>query len=101
MRFVLLAACLALCTPVSAGDRATERYAPDQLQMAQSSLDLARAAAAAGDAQLVGTYAWQASVDARLAWGMSDSAAVRGPAVRILDEANRLVHRAATGQLAR
>jgi hypothetical protein len=100
MRLVLLAACLALSGAAAAGDRATERYAPDQLQMAQSSLELARAAAALGDAQLVGTYAWQASVDARLAWAMSDSAAVRGPAARIFDEASRLVHRAAAGPLA-
>ena len=99
MRPVLFAAFLALSGAAPAADRATERYAPDQLQMAQSSLELARAAAAAGDAQLVGSYAWQASVDARLAWAMSDSAAVRGPASRIFHEANRLARRAAAGEL--
>ena len=99
MRLVLLAACLGLAGAAAAGDRATERYAPDQLQMAQQSLQGAREAALRGDAALVGTLAWQASVDARLAWAMSDSAMVRGPAARIYEEANRLVHRAAQGNL--
>ena len=95
MRFLLIAACLALPVGALAQGRATERYASAQLEMAQSSLELARQAAAAGDAMLVGSYAWGASIDARLAWAMSDSHAVRGPAARVLEEASRLVRRAA------
>ena len=97
MRLLVLLAALALSSVAAAGDRATERYAPDQLQMAEQSLQSAREAALRGDISLAGTLASQASLDARLAWQMSDSAAVRGPAARIFNEASRLAHQAAQG----
>jgi len=77
------------------GEPATARYAPAQLEVARDFLDRARDAALLGESALAGRFAWQASVDARLAWGMSDSAAVRVPAAQIYEEANRIAHQAA------
>ena len=74
------------------------RYAPAQLQMAQQSLDRAREAALMGQASLAGSLAWGASVDARLAWGMSDSWAIRAPAAQVFREATRLVRQVAERQ---
>jgi chromosome condensin MukBEF complex kleisin-like MukF subunit len=85
-------------SPGAHGEPATARYAPAQLAVAQDFLQRAREAAAAGDGSLVGKLAWQASLDARLAWGMSESWAVRAPAARIFDEARRLVRQAVAAQ---
>jgi hypothetical protein len=89
---------IGLLVPVvwAAGDiSAATRYAPAQLQIAQQSLERAREAALMGQASVAGTLAWGATVDARLAWGMSDSPAIRGPAARVFQEANRLVRQMA------
>lgn len=94
MRFVAFIACLYIPLAI-AGDNATGRYAPAQLEMAQHSLERAREAMLMGEGSLAGELAWQASVDARLAWAMSDSPAVRSPAAAIAAEAARLVHQAA------
>jgi hypothetical protein len=78
----------ALCC---AEDLATERYAPAQISVAQDLLQRARAAAARGDASRAGKLAWQASLDARLAWGMTDSAELRADAARVGGEASALI----------
>lgn len=78
----------------AAAEDATARYAPAQLEMARQSLERAREAMVMGQGSLAGELAWQASVDARLAWGMTDSWAVRAPAARIASEAARLVRQA-------
>src|SRR3954470_15723272 len=78
-----------------AGENATGLYAPAQLEMAQRSLERAREAMVMGEGSLAGQLAWQASVDARLAWAMSDAEAVRAPAAAISAEASRLVREAA------
>lgn len=83
-----------------AAQSATARYAPDQLEMAQQSMQRAREALLMGDGSLAGQLAWQASVDARLAWAMSDAAAVRAPAAEIATEAARLVRQAAASRTA-
>jgi hypothetical protein len=98
MRRLALAACL-LVPLAAAADNATARYAPAQLDMARQSLERAREALVMGQGSLAGTLASEASVDARLAWAMSDSWAVRAPAAAIAGEAERLVRDATRAQL--
>lgn len=74
-----------------AEELATERYAPAQISVAQDLLQRARAAAARGDESRAGKLAWQASLDARLAWGMTDSAELRADAARVGGEASALI----------
>lgn len=76
---------------------ATERYAPAQLRMGQDFLERAQAAAASGDEGLAGKLAWQASLDARLAWGMSESPALRADAAELGSAARALIRRLASG----
>jgi len=76
-------------------DPATERYAPAQLRVANDLLESARAAAARGDSALAGKLAWQASFDARLAWGMSDSPQLRSEAAEVGTAASALIKRLA------
>lgn len=73
----------------------TERYAPAQLGIARDFLEQARAAALRGDAERAGKLAWQAGLDARLAWRMSDSEHIRAEASRIAASAGLLVGRLA------
>jgi hypothetical protein len=92
MRALLL--CLLL--PLAAhAELPTERYAPAQLFVAQGFLERARAAAESGDAGLAGKLAFQASLDARLAWGMTESAALRREAAQVGSAASALIHRLA------
>jgi hypothetical protein len=95
MRHAFLLACF-FALPAAAAPLATERYAPDQLEMAQQSLLRARAASQLGDRSLAGKLAWEASVDARLAYGMSESPSVQNAAAEVLSEAQSLAHQAAT-----
>ena len=74
-------------------DAPTERYAPVQLRFAQSFLEQARARAALGETRLASTLAWQASFDARLAWGMTDSEQLRAEAAEVGGAASALVLR--------
>ena len=69
--------------PAAHAELATERYAPAQIRMAQDVLERARAAAALGDVARAGKLAWQASLDARLAWAMTESAALRADAAEV------------------
>lgn len=94
MRFAALAVAVLVPLTAAAGEP-TARFAPDQLEMAQESMQRAREAMLMGESSLAGQLAWEASVDARLAWGMSDAAAVRAPAAAIAAEAARLVQQAA------
>lgn len=86
-----LALLLLLPAVCSAEELATERYAPAQIFVAQDLLQRARAAAARGDATRAGKLAWQASLDARLAWGMTESAELRADAARVGGEASALI----------
>lgn len=90
---VRFAAALLLATAASASDAelATERYAPAQLRVASDFLERARDAAARGDASLAAKLAWQASFDARLTWGMTESPHLRAEAAEIGGEANALI----------
>lgn len=89
MRRLLL--CL-LFLPLSLlADEATERYAPAQLGVARAMLEAARAAAAQGDVHRAGKLASQASLDARLAWQMTESEWLRADAARVGGDASALM----------
>lgn len=86
--FVLLLAC-AFSSLAQAG-RATDRFAPGQLQLAEDSLQQARAADAAGDYRRAGTLAREAGVDARITWGMTDDDRLRAQAASVAEQAGAL-----------
>jgi len=87
---------LMLClAAVAHAEAPTERYAPAQLGVARDFLEQARAAALKGDSERAGKLAWQAGLDARLAWGMSDAEHIRAEAARIAASAGLLVGRLA------
>jgi hypothetical protein len=71
----------------------TERYAPAQLRVAQTLLEQARAHAALGELELARRLAWQATVDARLAWGMTESTHLRAEAAEVGGAASVLATR--------
>jgi hypothetical protein len=58
--------------------------------MADAALEQARAALETHDYAMVQRLAAQASLDARLAWGMADSDAVRRAAIEVNRRAERL-----------
>jgi hypothetical protein len=91
MRALLIPLFLLLAVPAARADLATERYAPAQLQVAQDLLARARAAAARGEPGLAGKLAWQASFDARLVWGMTESEQLRAEAAELGGAARALV----------
>ena len=68
---------------------ATERYAASQLRVAEEGLEDAMAAKARGQVDAAAAFAAQASLDARLAWSMSESPAIKREAAKI--------HRGAVG----
>jgi hypothetical protein len=87
---------LSLLVPLAAvAEGPTARYAPAQLDIAQQSMQGAREALLMGERALAARLAWQASVDARLAWGMSDSPSVHSAGAQVLSEARTLVHQSA------
>ena len=92
---LLLPVLLFFAAPVAHAERATERYAPAQLRMAEDLLERARAAAAIGEVARAGKLAWQASLDARLAWGMTESEQLRAEAAAIGGAARALIARLA------
>jgi hypothetical protein len=92
MRAILLLVILMLPLPLRA-ELATERYAPAQLRVAQDLLERARARAALGEIGAASSLARQARFDARLAWGMSESEALRAEAAEVGGAAHALVTR--------
>jgi len=78
----LLALNLVFLAATAHAERATERYAPAQLSVAQDLLERARAAVAL-EQYTAATYAQEAQVDARIAWGMTDAPALRAEAEKI------------------
>ena len=64
-------------------DPATAPYAGGQLDFARSELEQARRALQMNDYTLARRLAAQAQLDARLAWGMTDSAFVRRDALEL------------------
>jgi hypothetical protein len=92
MRLPAVLLLASLCFSATAhAERPTERYAPAQLSVAQDMLERARAAAALGETARAGRLAWQAGLDARLAWGMTESDVLRAEAAEIGGKAHALV----------
>jgi Domain of unknown function (DUF4398) len=89
---------LLLAAPAVHADPATERYAPAQLNVARDLLEAARAYAALGELGKASRVAWQASFDARLAWGMTESEHLRAEAVEVGSAASALVVRISARQ---
>jgi hypothetical protein len=86
---------LAGAAPLHA-ELATERYAPAQLRVGHDFLEQAHAAAARGDVRLAGRLAWQAGLDARLAWRMTESAELRADAAELGGAANMFIRHLAS-----
>jgi len=95
MHLSLALALLVVCAPSYAGP-ATERYASVQLNVGRELLERAHAAAARGEDRLAGKLAWQASLDARLAWRMSEAPSLRADAAELGGEASELIRRLAS-----
>lgn len=95
IRCLLLAPLLLGAAVPLRAEPATERYAPAQLRMGYDVLERARVAAARGETGLAGQLAWQASLDARLAWGMTESPLLRAEAAELGGSANALIRRLA------
>jgi hypothetical protein len=94
IRWIVLALLLLAAAP-SWGELATARYAPAQLQVAEDFLERARIAATRGNLSLAGRLAWQARLDARLAWTMSESSSLRAEAAEIGAAAAALIRQLA------
>jgi hypothetical protein len=88
-RWVLPALLLSAATGALA-DPATASFASGQLEVAQAALRSAQAAFAAHEYSKVLGLAAQASVDARLAWGMTESGFARRAAIDINAQAERM-----------
>ena len=82
---VLLAAALTARAEPPVG-----QFAGAQLGMAEAALEEARAALEANDYAAARRYAAQAGLDARLAWRMTESQALRRAAVEVNRRAERL-----------
>ena len=87
-----------LATTFAYAEPATARYAPVQLQIARTSLDAAQAAAALGEAVRAADFAWQAQVDARITWAMTEEPLIRRDAADIAERAALLMHPAGIAQ---
>jgi hypothetical protein len=85
----VLALAFAACSPARA-EPATARYAPAQLGFAETGLQRASEASARGELLLAQQLSAQARLDARLAWSMSESKALRRAAAEVHRRAVRL-----------
>lgn len=83
MRGRLAALALLLAVPAAHAGPATAPLAPGQLRMAEIALEHAEAALAIGEYDIADKLAWQAGLDARLAWSMTDSQFVRRDAAEL------------------
>ena len=87
---VIVFSLLAGASSALRADPATALFAGGQLSFARSELDEARRALLTNDYTLARRLAAQASLDARLAWGMTDSAFVRRDALGVARKATQL-----------
>ena len=78
----VLALAFAACSPARA-EPATARYAPAQLGFAETELQHANEPSARGELLLAQRLSAQARLDARLAWSMSESKALRRAAAEV------------------
>src|SRR5581483_7343572 len=87
-----------LATTRAYAEPATARYAPVQLQVARAALEEARAAAALGERARAVRLAWQAQVDARITWAMTEAPLIRRDAAEVAQRAAELMRPAAIEQ---
>jgi hypothetical protein len=85
----LFALCALFAAPLQAAP-ATERYAPVQLEVARAALDRAEQMLRQGRGEAARRLAAQASLDARLAWAMTDSPFLRTEAAALHERSARL-----------
>jgi len=97
MRIAGLLACV-LATTLAYAEPATARYAPVQLQIARAALEEARAAAALGERARATRLAWQAQVNARITWAMTEAPFIRRDAADIAQRAAELMRPAGIAQ---
>jgi hypothetical protein len=91
MRRGLILAALALLVPGAAcADSALAGFAPAQLRQAEAALRQAQEALLQRDYDRARQLAAQAGLDARLAYGMTDSAFIRRDAAAVHEESARL-----------
>ena len=79
------------------GQSPVAAFAPGQLRLAERELQSAEEALARGDYDMARQLALQAGLDARIAYGMSDSAFLRRDAAELLEDSARLRWLAARG----
>jgi hypothetical protein len=83
LRALCLLALAFAASSAAQAEPATARYAPAQLGFAETELQRAGEASARGDVLLAQQLSAQARLDARLAWSMSGSKALRRAAAEI------------------
>jgi hypothetical protein len=89
-RRLIVAALTILAGPLAWAQPAISDFAPGQLRQAEALLHQAQAAAEHGDYERARRLAAQAGLDARLAYGMTDSAFLRRDATRVHEESAQL-----------
>jgi hypothetical protein len=90
MRRGLILVLMALACGTASGESPIAGFAPAQLRLAESELQRAREALAQGDYERAQQLAAQAGLDARLAYGMSDSQFLRRDARQLHEQSARL-----------
>ena len=88
-RRVILAA-MVIAPAIAWGEPPIAAFAPAQLRLAEDVLQRAEEALAQRDFELARRLAAQAGLDARLAYGMTDSAFLRRDAARVHERSARL-----------
>jgi hypothetical protein len=89
MRLILATLALFL-SATAAGQSATAQFAPGQLRLARSELQQAEQALSRREYDLARQLAAQAGLDARIAYGMSDSQFLRRDAVQLHEHSAHL-----------
>ncbi|HEX6318091.1 MAG TPA: DUF4398 domain-containing protein [Burkholderiales bacterium] len=90
LRRVILAAMVLLACGTARAEPPIAAFAPAQLRLAEDVLQRAEEALAQRDYELARRLAAQAGLDARLAYGMTDSAFLRRDAARVHERSARL-----------
>jgi hypothetical protein len=91
MRLLLTLVATLLAAGLAHGGPAIADFAPGQLRHAEALLQQAKDALARGDYERTRRLAAQAALDARLAYGMTDSGFIRQDAIAVHEESARLL----------
>jgi hypothetical protein len=94
VRRLIVTAVLCLAPAVALAGDALAGLAPGQLRQAEAFLEQARTALGQADYARARQLAAQAQLDARLAYGMTDSSFIRQDAIAVHEESARLRWRA-------